>query len=584
MVSRTNYIIHSHDDDRSGDYDEHIQEPRHDAVAALARRPRLAKPVDSEDVSAGQHPGRERKERRNTWLNGRHNGYSKRLKFKFTSEEGKMRLENIGVANHNCWPQEPNKVKGQNFTDISPDFVQERRLRERRIDKDDRLEDHDLALKEALFGHPAARGCIPCARLELSCSLLRDGALYPCDCCKKDGHECILFSQPKLKTGCLNCKKTRTCCSYMQSEKSHGDPCEKCRKDGKNCLAGPKNGDMRNGPSYDFSVQNPTVPGSAPVGKDKISGLSKTRGRKRKMVDDGGIVKSSHRKATHGTDPTVTQARKHEDDDHGTTAPLGDGASKLDVLNQGTLNVSNQGTLDATGQDTLGTPNLAKSSSKAGGNKWIRTYFPHPFFFNRTADGEPCKFCSSDVFAMVGYGEVEVLVSYTRPAQPYHQIEGGHSIPGPTFMCIACTSTRVDMTFCKHELIDLESASIAGKHQAEAFLQYLFQEDDPPFDPPFEWCSLCVCPAKVGCCTEQIDGESRIGCGLRLCELCEFDYKEKCGGSMEKLVQMVRVRENGKYWPRADLDFVMRHGHMITRLSAVGFIEPNWEKAWDMRA
>ena len=567
VPSRTNCVTTFDDEDYSGDYDPLKKEPKFDALPT--RISRIVNFDDSEDES----PLREKREKTSTWLHGRHNGYSKAFKIKFSSEVGKSLLKDIGTASHVNWPEEPSKFKEQNFTDISQEFVQDRKLRERRSIRDGDYEDGDVALKEELQGHPAARGCIPCARHNLECSLLSNGYLYPCQYCKEDGCECELFTQPKFKDGCLNCRKAHLVCSYRKSNEDHDVPCKKCQKDGKCCLAGPKFGNMRRGPSYEFGPPNPALTKRIALENEKSHGWKaafennhKTRGwknsrtRKKSMVDSSGIVKAGRRrpvkgKPARGQGPNVTDTDQSQHGDHSTTTLLGNDLSTLGLASQGT---------------PLKSCEAPPNAIRTGGTKWTTTCFPYPILFNATLGaGEACKFCANEVIAMLGYGEVKVEVSYTVPAEPYYQISGGHPIDGPTSMCSACTTHRVMIALCKgHDLVDLENAWIAAQGEVKDIAQYLTL--DREVTTPFEWCSLCVSPAKAGCCAEQgvdADGDAVIGCGLRLCELCEFEYEEKCGGNMEELITMVRERD-GCVWYRADLDFLRLEGHMMSRLFA----------------
>ena len=575
------------DEDWSGDYNPRTKEPRFDPV--VPRKSRIAHFDDSggeDDLHA-----REKREKTSTWLYGRYNGYSKIVTIKLESEAGMKLLKDIGVTSHSNWPEEPSILKKQNFTDISLDYLQDRKLRERRTIRDADSEEDELALKEALCGHPAARGCVSCARHDLQCSLLSDGMFYPCVNCREEGCDCTFFTQPKLKDGCLNCKKARLVCSYRKSDDKHDVACEKCQSDGKNCLAGPKDGNMRHSPSYDFNHSVAAPPKNADFENNKTHGSksaserkNRTRGcknietRKKSMVNSSRTVKAGGYRPARGK----TTAK-------GKTTATGKTAAKGKLTSQQGSNhphpnqflSSVHGTAlpdDSSSPLSIESGGIPHGNSpsvvRTGGERWITANFPHPILFNDPpAPNFPCSFCTDSILPMIGYGTVDVIVSYTCPTEPYYQIRGGHKIAGPTFMCSDCTIRRMIIALCKdHDLIDLNTAWIARQAEATDFDKYLDPDCEVP--TPFEWCSLCVSPAKVGCCTEHGVGEwgdadVMVGCGLRLCEMCEFEYKVKSGENLDELIEIVQQRfVEGDMPARADAEFLHLRGHMMRRMFA----------------
>ena len=570
VSSTTDYVTTYVDDDSSGDYDPHQEKKlKYRQVGPRRRKNAHLDSNQKELQSSGTSP------KTSTWLP------DYRAIFKFHTEVGKQMLKCIGTETHQNWPDAVDKEESEaNFTEISIKSIQERKLQEKKALQNQDREGGVPTLAEVPHSHPSSEGCIQCQQDEVECTLLKEPETYPCRHCQFLKHECEMIIPPRLKDGCLHCRKARIICSYRKSDDNHDAPCEKCQKEGMRCLAGPKIRPLGQGPIY-LSYDKNTVKTSALV-KKKVGAYVKPniKVKNNSMVGRNGIVKSgayghaernnSFRVASSVVSSLATQGHSGLGGSTMELTPMDITAIELEhsVSNFGPVTPTTTTEGQVNDLATVGSHIDKEDVSQVPHTFWTTTYFPHPIIFNDPSTS--CFFCSDKFFPLMGYGEVNVELLSTDPAKPNTEVSGGHTPhPGPTLMCVGCTTARMKIVLCEgHEVMDIQGGMTHEQAQVADYLKYL--DLGNTFPTPFEWCSICVFPAKVGCCTERgqdSEGKTMAGCGLLLCEACEQDFKVQFNGNFEQFyADSVLRRANGTLWARADLDFLAFRGHLMARL------------------
>ena len=233
------------DQDASGNYGSSGKKARQLLPVKRKREP-LVPPVGDSDERAHRRP------RLMTWQNGRCNGLSLPVSLKLDSPRGRELLA-LGMDH---WPLDDQSSSAgslesvfwsQSFASSSSspldDEPEPYKLRHREKDcyREQNKMNHEeyTVLSAQTIGHPAARGCIPCLRLGLPCTLLHEGATYPCQACIEDQCECDLVIQPLTKRSCEGCRRRRLRCSYLDVSSDHSEACRTCSNIGVKCVAGP---------------------------------------------------------------------------------------------------------------------------------------------------------------------------------------------------------------------------------------------------------------------------------------------------------------------------------------------------------
>jgi hypothetical protein len=199
----------------------------------------------------------------------------------------------------------------------------------------------------------------------------------------------------------------------------------------------------------------------------------------------------------------------------------------------------------------------------------IQTSFAHPMQFNFSPVGN-CSFCEISLFGVTGHFEKSVHVIQWDTGLGFTEIGGGHCDKNsPTKMCDTCTRIRVSISTC--EAHKLQQIYAVDEMTFEDTLEDLLAA--PGGSPEMHnqlqrWCSMCFLPASFGCCA-YLGGEV-IGCGLRLCDRCEIDLREKFGGCSltmaEALCEQPMIKKTDQEWKgrvRADVGLLSGTGLLM---------------------
>ena len=558
LISVTTWV----DQDQSGDYDpsgkqlSHVRVPR-------KRTERIARDEDDAEIT--------KKPKHNTWQRGRLQGKSCYVALKLHSERGKERLKelselypdnrhnyhssdaDISDQSTNFWSQswESPAIDGT-LHSIEPYHL--RKNYDSLFAAPTRKFGGHCSVGDVTLGHPAARGCKACLELHIRCSLLQEGATYPCAICVDDLIDCELILQPLQKRPCETCQYRRIACSYRQAEADHSLPCQQCADSLRNCCAGPASGRVRIGPSLDQEVHEGRL-----VNNQAIQGGTKDLTLRRPFV-------------------TCTQCRR---DKKWCTLS----GKSQDIPCRRCRDAKRNCTFEAVSKKTTATsrsqPKKSSSPEPAttegvGVTRVITTSLAHPITFNHIPpeDGSaPCHWCEDLAYGIVGLEEVRVEVIDFGDHQGYTEIEGGHVGKGkdPSRMCMDCTMERLLITSCKpHEIQRLEDMETEDFDYDAAF-EYLLPGRAATV--PFKWCSICPRVAFFACCKPQMgiaDDEEDLGmtegtgCGLHLCEECAVALMTEHDGFLEGHIEMLQ-KSDADFIVRADVDFLHQDGELLTR-------------------
>ncbi|KAF1929151.1 uncharacterized protein M421DRAFT_100320 [Didymella exigua CBS 183.55] len=403
-------------------------------------------------------------------------------------------------------------------------------------------------------GHPEARGCKQCRKLEQPCSMVKDGT-YPCEECTEDGSECQPIQEIAVKDRCKQCDQPI---------------CDHCADNDHICEALPPQGYKASRINIEEVIWGPDRPHVACTACRKDKKRCTLKGKEDKppcrycgknnlgctffhlpkFVNENGTAK---KKPSPGT---ITQEVMKPRDNIFTTQIL-----------------EREPTSEMEMEDGEGNKGMLTK---------ITTSFAHPIRFQAPL----CNFCEIPIFGMIGYFEREVHVIRWHNGLGYAEVGGGRcSDTGPTMMCRECTNHRVQIVACAgHEFEQQVDAAVDhdvladGLNEVEpggADVQYQLQR----------WCSLCFSPASYGCCKVQLDitGQEEMevtGCHLRLCFACEHSLREDYGGDFDQMVTQMdskpKISEadeilereiRGK--PRADVGFLQVNGLLMRTVMAM---------------
>lgn len=541
------------DQDLSGDYDPSAKKARQ--LLPVKRKRDLAFPSQAAN---GSDESAQRKARPMSWQNGRFNGLSLPITLKVDCERGRELL----AQGSDHWPlddqssssssQDPtfwsHSAYSSSSSLLADDFEPyafrhsggSGRADRSRIDIDD-----DTDLSNITLGHPAARGCVPCLKLRLPCTLLDEGATYPCQDCIEDGYECELVIDPLTKRSCEGCRRRRLNCSYLDPGSDHSKACRTCSSISVKCVAGPASGRTRTGPSLDqalYGICRPFVNCSRCRQDKKWCSLQKGQ------EGPCNRCKANNASCTFEALPNSrTKSRLH----------LKNKETELQTITPGF-------DVDSSEQEA--------STSCSDLYRLITTRLPHPILFNHEPPSS-CSWCIDPLHGLLGFGTVQPIVLDTPTG--YIEVSDGHTFQGhsPSQMCVSCTLDRFSILACeKHELKALEGCADPGAHDLKIVMQYLAPGMADKAD--WDWCCVCPSLASFECCRPHDEVETaeenhgqKLGCGLRLCEDCAVTLMTQCRDDLEELVKRkMKDGEEDEFTVRADAEFLTREGELFRRV------------------
>ena len=503
---------------------------------------------DEADRSNDEH--RSKLPRVLTWQYGRYEGKRLPLVFTFKAHESLEKLASFG--SYNTWPASDlgpsNGIDWRNWWQGNlASFQQDHGLEARSRNKPQDLKHdalcYDVDISEVTLGHPAARGCKECFRLQERCPLV-DGAKYPCDTCAKDEIECELIIEPTQKGSCLSCQKKRSICSYRSNDSNHLQPCENCARRGFKCVAGPANGLTRMGPSLDLQCNR-----RAKENQKVALSCAPCRASKKWC---------SFRRKGASRDGPCSQCQKN---------------NKI---------CTTEALLQSEREKTCPTHNLVTKSPDIHA---IWTKLAHPLKFN-CSEGE-CQWCEDQVYGILGLGLVEVevkeLLDGGDMAGAYIETAGGHTSMGhsPSQMCDWCTLERLGIAACKDHDIQPIGGLDPDTFDFETVTHWM--APGMAASAPFPWCSVCPSPAFFQCCKtgdsneemrneeggergDNAKQEEKGGCGLMLCESCAATLVNEKAGDLGALVASLKEQDViGGFSLRADAELLTAQGELLRR-------------------
>ncbi|KAJ8115565.1 hypothetical protein OPT61_g2814 [Boeremia exigua] len=490
----------------------------------------------------------------------------------------KLRFDAFGNV-RNITNDEQNWPDG--WSEIDPE--QERELEEHRVAHRANTPDcrpqrplEDPANKvDDLTGHPAARGCKQCRKIEQTCSMV-NGNAYPCRECVEDGSECQPIQKPAQKGRCKQCEKANTGVCSFETEPSQLI-CSHCADNDYICEALPPPGYKAARIDLDKEIMIRDHP--------FISCASCRRSKKRcslKTMKDQPPCKRCRKEKVICT---FSDPPRHDDKSE---------TEEVSLIGRNTSSVANPDSSSVFTKEDLATMERHQSKVRkreptpelemedAEGNRGIliklTTSFAHPMRFG--SQKRHCDFCAIPFFGMVGHFERQVHVIDWHSGQGYAEVGGGHcQHTGETNMCADCTNQRLLTLVCSEHSLERMPGVIP---EWTALTEELNAAEPGGTNMRYQllrWCSLCFSPAEFGCSTIQ-DGvceeeaESIVGCNLRLCATCEEALRTVYNGNFDamatKLDKKPKVSEvdailerdlEGR--PRADVGLLTADGLLI---------------------
>jgi hypothetical protein len=467
------------------------------------------------------------------------------------------------------------------------DSEQERELEEYRAvfrantpDRSLQLPLEDPANKfEDLTGHPEARGCRQCRKLEQPCSMVQDGK-YPCRECTEDGGECQPIQEPGVKGTCKQCNQAEAAvCSF---EKDPTQPiCDHCADNDHICEALPPNGYKAPRINIEEIIGGLDRPYLAYTACRKDKKRRTLKGKEDKppckyCVKNNLSCTCYHLPELDAGKQTTKKKKLAKTIAPEATKPTSEyftADDLADMTRRNTVVLEREPTPEIEMEDGEG---------KLGILTKIMTSFAHPIRFH----AQDCNFCEIPIFGMVGYFEREVHVIRWHNGLGYAEVGGGHcQDTGETTMCSSCTDRRLQIVVCPgHEFEQITDAAV----DHDILANELAEAEPGGADVQYQlhrWCSLCFSPAMYGCCKIQPDvtGQEKAdvtGCNLRLCVVCEQSLRKDYGGTLDQMVtdmdskpKIVEADEllgreiMGR--PRADVGFLKWDGLLMLTVMAM---------------
>ncbi|MCJ1480442.1 hypothetical protein MMC06_000597 [Schaereria dolodes] len=555
----TNFATTGLDQDRSGDFDPSLRNS-HPKFTSTRKRERILYSGDDLEEAGPKKP------KVNTWLLGRREGQSCRVKFKFTSTRGLSFLGKLRDYSDN-WPEPMFLSNGlePNFTEITSTSVQANRLRNRQLSSGAPapcafLHDTVLPFAEITLGHPAARGCKACLELGLPCTLLEEGSTYPCTLCIEDDFECELVVAPAKKRPCESCRCRRIVCSY-RDEENHKGPCKQCDKAQLKCVAGPLSGRTRTGPSLDQDLSKP------PKISKSVRFMSTPE---RRFVSCTGCRKAKK---------SCSLRRKNRGGACARCEGLGESCT-FEALPQREKRIINdrrnkvRKAMQAIGQQPF------TSGDVTSNLRVVKTRLAYPILFGHQVpdDGSTlCHWCDDLAYGIIGLEEVTVKLVGFADDEGYVEVEPGHIGKGrePSRMCGDCTFERMAIITCpNHEIHPIKGENPRTFDDGMA-LEWLDLKRAAL--APFEWCSVCLGVATFACYkpadtdwvveNEEDSGRVTEGCGLCLCGSCCVSFLDEHNSNLGELIaELGNDKDLGPFSVRADAGLLCPDGEIMRRL------------------
>ncbi|KAL8661538.1 MAG: hypothetical protein Q9202_005483 [Teloschistes flavicans] len=545
------------DEDKSENFGIEAPAPQYPQLEADLKRKR-----EEQSLQAGEpEQPTERKSRLLTWRNGRLNGRSLPIVLKLTSESGRQLL----ACGTNNWP-EPNdelrprtyearwlqSIDEENASDPAR-FLAPYMLRSRKGCTYDDIDDERVDSSELTLGHPEARGCIPCSRLGLPCSLIEEGSTYPCQTCVEDSCDCELVIEPPVKRSCQGCRRRRLNCSYLEADSDHTAPCRTCDAIDEKCIAGPASGRTRDGPSLDQPIggnakSTSKPPRQRPISRQFVSCTLCRQDKKRCSL-------------RHDEDPPCNRCKTAN-----TTCDFE------------SLKPSSSKKTKSSHEQTNQLPPIPALPSRSRLFHPIRFNYEPPENSTSTNDDSlPCHFCCNPLYGLLG--------------RDFHPPSRNDSNPS-THVCVSCTLERMQILACPaHVLLPLPSMHRPTFDFGRVDDWLLTSASTPGPHPAvdWEWCTLCPSPAAHACrCpfapiipppnaeaetadegnaakdkgpSKNVQGQ---GCGLRVCELCAamFDESLYCFDSLVEQKVAEGDTEGDECRVRADAEVLLPEGSL----------------------
>ena len=446
-------------------------------------------------------------------------------------------------------------------------------------------------------GHPSARGCWPCLRLNIRCNILDDEHAWPCHSCKGDEEECDLIQPPAFKQACNGCRNRREACSFTYTS-DHEGPCESCSRDGSRCIAGPVMDTILCRARYDwdwakYPLQAPKVfkprakpqPRIKPPPKIKpLSDENEAQLISKELQNRTGWTCSQCRRTNRVCSLSVVQG------DACNACKIG-GNFCLPEQIEGEANQQHTAlptppastrkrkeTRELQPQQHSGYNPMKRSkpskSAEQGVIKTIQTAFCHPISFNVDDTVELCNFCDGSAYAFNGLGPKEVEVIAWSDGRGFTEISGGHLAEDrmPTSMCMPCTMARMRIVECGRHVMHSISSGVTREDYTVA-LSALF---DGKVREQDIWCSLCFGPATHECDSAGCDvrGKPLHKCGLELCDQCTGEMKDLHDGDLQKMLGGLSVLDDSfetrPLGIRADQEFLRWNGVMVQHVHGAG--------------
>ena len=558
------------DQDDSGNYD-----PDSDKLPVKRRRDPMGR---SENVAPKTPNTR-------TWPSKRSNGFSGVILLKFASEYGKAFLKYIKALDSGMQttPDSDNgNLNLQQPAVLTRDLINPRPQKSTTYELRKRSEnagDYDICLPEdqklRIWGstnladitprHPGARGCKVCFKHDNYCPLL-DDSKYPCQPCRVYGNDCELIIEPEKKDACQPCYRREIGCSYKDNGSDHTQPCTQCSAKELKCFAGPA---ARTGLIWD---RDPSDGDPTWTRRCTICNACKCSLRKK----GSGLC-----------------AHCRDNDDPCIFEPLESSPSAHKEAKE-----AKEAAINTFDDD----PDRLEILENEWPSRQIKTGLAHPITFNyQTFDNDNntnnrptvCNWCSDVLYGLLGLGDLVVEVADMPDHSGYLELGNGHTAAGhlPSRMCQFCTLDRLSIVACSkdntHDLQYIESIDLEN-FDYDSVIQYL--TPGMASSAPFPWCSVCPAPAFFKCVAEPEISKERLemgdqfevyragkqGCGLQLCESCAVTLVGEHVGSLEGLIDQLRMEKDvcddgdGDFKLRADAEFLHPDGELMRRIDSGG--------------
>lgn len=456
------------------------------------------------------------------------------------------------------------------------------------------------SLSDNLTGHPCARGCKPCLRMGIECSLLLDEHFWPCEGCRgEEGETCELIVPPVRKLACLRCQRLRNKhtwlrCSFLY-DGEHQGPCEHCLRDGQqDCIAEPDPSSIPvririgfDGRLYKHEarrLQKTTRDNTCrqcQEAKRMCSFSNGGTGDTCTACDMTGVpckpliaVRAKHQ---HATQPRSARQKKVSDFLPSEERPrsvekpssrgkaIGDslGASDASDADQefeggGPPSYTMSGALPMTPKQ-IETQAAGISQSSRGKVKRVQTKFSHPMRFNwepSSTNELQCHFCSSVGFPILGLEERKVEVIDWESGEGFEEISGGHAGDGveSTRVCLECTTARLEVIMCdRHQFRPIIGLNAAALDLQAALIRLL---DGDAVVGREKWCAICCNLATYECVT---------GCRLQLCGQCATELTYEYHWDLQEMLLRIsaRVSDERPLGLRADCELLKSDGLLV---------------------